>query len=169
MFFSISSSGYHSNILEWLFLVQLLIVMMGLYVNLYCRSILGMFIFYSIFLEVEKHPKVTWSTSTCSKLWEVWDIPCLFHLSSWPSHSGKSQMDWTILDWAFPFHGEVMENDPCDHSFTYWNYDMVGHPDIPQVVSDRDWPVFNPAAANSPEDVWWTISRTNVILFSHVL
>ena len=64
------------------------------------------------------HPQVMWSashTSTCSRLWEAWELPCLFHVSLRPSHSGGSQMEWTILDCgtAFPLHGEVMENSPC--------------------------------------------------------
>ena len=54
IFFSFSSGGYHSNILHWLFLIQLLAIMMEQHVNFYFQSILGILIFYSTFLEIEK-------------------------------------------------------------------------------------------------------------------
>ena len=69
-------------------------------------------------------------TSTCSKLWEARDLPYLFHVSSWPSHLWKSQMEWPILDCgkAFPLHGEVMENSPSIQ-FHWYNNKVRRNPD----------------------------------------
>ena len=78
-FFSKSSSEYHSNIFDWLFLVQLLINMVEQRVKFYFQSSLAIFIFKSTLLEVILvHPWVKRSaspTSTCSKQWEVWELP----------------------------------------------------------------------------------------------
>ena len=87
MFFSISSSKCHSNVVDLLFWVQLLIIMMEQHAKFYFWSILCIFIhvFYSTFLEVEKQEYFSgFSTSPghviylhlhCSKLWEVWELP----------------------------------------------------------------------------------------------
>ena len=90
-------------------------------INVYFQSILFIFNFFFNFPESRKkkaggfflflvHLQVTWSvshTSTCSKLWKAWELPCLFHLSS-----GEVKWNGPFLDRrrAFPLHGEVMEN-----------------------------------------------------------
>ena len=53
-FFSFPSSEYHSNIFDWWFLVHLLIIIMKQVVSCYFQSILGMIIFHSTFLKVER-------------------------------------------------------------------------------------------------------------------
>ena len=59
MFFWIFPSEYHSNLFHWLFLLQLLITMMELHV-IFLFSILGIFIFHSNSLEVEKQEGSFW-------------------------------------------------------------------------------------------------------------
>ena len=63
-----------------LFFIQSLIIMMEQ--RVFFQSVLGIIIYYSAFPEVENrkiflvlvHQQVTWSTSTCSKWWEVWGL-----------------------------------------------------------------------------------------------
>ena len=110
-----SSSGYHSNIFDWLFSVQLWIIMMYRHVNfLFPVSFRYIHILWRsksmeiLSVLVHVHLQVTWSAShtpTCSKLWEMWElllsIPCVF--VDLPLVGGCSnKMDY--------FHGEIMEN-----------------------------------------------------------
>ena len=111
MFFRISSSGYHSNKFDGLFLVQLLIIMTAQHVSFYFQSILDIFIFYSTFPEGKKagrfflflaHSQVTWSAShtfTCWKLWEAWELALSVHPQVTWSTSICSEL-WEV--WELP-------------------------------------------------------------------
>ena len=40
-------------------------------------------------------------------------------------------------------------------------------PDLPRGVRGRGWPAVSPAAADSPREIWWTVSRNNTVLLSY--
>ena len=88
------TTGYDNDVflsfLQWMSLKYIWLMVFGSIIDHhngttcnFCRPILGIFIFHSTFLEVKKQEDfsglstspVTWSTSTCSKLWEVWELP----------------------------------------------------------------------------------------------
>ena len=115
------------------FLVQLLIIMMEQHVNFYFQSILGIFIFYSAFLEVEKKkllsvfrtiaghrncfPHLHLLKTVRSVRAKCESPPCLFHLSSWPFGGQSNEMDCLDYGRAFFLHSEAMEAAifPCNH------------------------------------------------------
>ena len=107
-FFSISSSDYHSNIFDWLHLVQLVIIMMEQRFIFIFTINFSYDLFYSTFLKVENetnlsdwvHSQGTWPAfhiSTSQNFEKCESYPCLFHLSSWPSHLGESQLNQTFF------------------------------------------------------------------------
>ena len=122
-------------LIVFVFFVQLLIIMN--HVNSYFQSILGILIVYSTFrwkagrfFLFLVNPQVTWSasyTSTCSKLWEAWELPLSVPFVSLALPLGESQIELPILDceMAFPFHGEVMENSNGFEQMGVWEADHV--------------------------------------------
>ena len=135
--------------------VQLLIIMLEQHVNFYFQSILGIFIFYSTFLKVEKQKNsFCFSTSPghvicfphlhLLKLWEAWELPLSvqFVYVALPLEGKSNGMDYFGLWEGLPspcrgygkqpyynfqssFFCTIHNGLTCESIFRYWYVDFV--------------------------------------------